>query len=65
MNTESQQLTITITNFDNAAMQDGDSEVARMLHDLANTILDRGLAAADDYPLRDINGNKVGVVATK
>jgi hypothetical protein len=55
-----EQITITIQT-GNAAFEDAPaSEVARILRDLADRFENEG--ALDATPLRDHNGNKVGVV---
>ena len=55
--------TLTITNFDNAAMVDDRSgEVSRMLRELANSIDEYGIPHQDGSNLMDSNGNRVGNV---
>lgn len=46
----------------NAAFEDAPCmEVARILHELADRIDQRGyFDAGNDYPLSDVNGNKIG-----
>lgn len=57
------KITITI-NTDNAAFEDeSGSEVARILRELCNEIEGRDILGNDDGTnLRDINGNRVGVM---
>jgi len=56
-------LTITIDNFDNAAMVDAPNfEVSHMLRVLSNRIRSNGVTDCEDARLRDTNGNTVGKV---
>jgi uncharacterized protein (UPF0297 family) len=53
-------ITITI-NTDNSAFEDSrDSEIARILHELADKIESRGINGVNK--IRDFNGNQVGSV---
>ena len=57
------KLTLTL-KMGNAAFDDSPAEeVARILHRFADDIRNHFLEEGDSYPLFDINGNKVGVVA--
>lgn len=58
------ELTITIDNFDNAAMvDDGNAEVSQILRQIADRIDDGGIVSAcDGLRLMDSNGNQVGGV---
>lgn len=58
------KVTLTIDNFDNAAMVDDRSgEVTRMLRQIADRVeLDGVVNACDDRYLNDSNGNTVGIV---
>jgi hypothetical protein len=59
-------LTITIDNFDNAAMVDDRSgEVIRILESLVDQIGDYGIPNLDGKRLKDFNGNTVGSVAVE
>jgi len=50
-------------NTDNDAFTDPTREVARILRALADRL--EGASPGEDYPLRDINGNKVGQAVFK
>lgn len=57
-------MTITIDNFDNAAMVDDRSgEVCRMLRGIIKSIEEYGVPNADGMRLKDTNGNTVGTVS--
>jgi hypothetical protein len=54
------KLKITIT-MDNAAFEDSKGfEAARILTKLADKMQEHSLEPGDEYPLIDINGNRVG-----
>lgn len=58
------EFTLTIDNFDNAAMADDRSaEVARMLRSVADSIEQDGVPHQDGSRLMDSNGNQVGEVS--
>lgn len=49
---------------DNAAFEDPGTEVARILHDLADRVGQHMPVRGDSFVLYDINGNKVGEART-
>ena len=56
--------TLTIENFDNAAMVDDRSgEVSRMLRSVADSVDAYGVPHQDGNRLMDFNGNQVGEVS--
>ena len=56
--------TLSIDNFDNAAMQeDRSGEVARILREVADSIEVDGVPHQDGKRLRDVNGNQMGGVS--
>ena len=55
------KIKIEITQTDNAAFEDHDREISRILHALSTTVEHEGAECLPDN-IRDINGNKVGTV---
>lgn len=54
-----ERITITLTTENDAFSDEPATEIARILRKLAD-VIESGLAT-DETPLRDINGNRVGV----
>jgi len=47
---------------DNAAFEDNPFELSRILRELADTLENDEIKAGKSFALRDLNGNKVGVL---
>ena len=50
---------------DNAAFADDDSELARVLSDACEQVVDGRVEDGDSVPLFDVNGNRVGWVTLR
>jgi len=50
---------------DNAAFLDDQSELARILRELADKIEDHVVVVGDSFVARDVNGNRVGSLEIK
>lgn len=63
LKTENKNFKLIIESLDNDAFQDGNQgyEVARILRKFADQIEEYGVESVNGSPVRDINGNSVGV----